>query len=654
MPSRRPRVLCVGATIVDALGRPVSQLPDGQQGRQLLEEIRITAAGTAAGTAVDLAKLGAEVALIGAVGRDTLADFLKATLGVHGIDTSGLVAKPGVQTSATLLPIRPNGDRPALHCPGATSLLAADDVDPAVVGRFDAVHLGAPDVLGPFGGEPAQRLLARARHQAVVTSVDVLSPCDASLWPTLGALMPYVDYFLPNDQQLRNLTGVEDIEDAARRILAAGAGAVLVSCGPDGCLVVTGVAAFRVPAIPPEVLVDTTGCGDATSAGFLLGMLHGWTITESAWLAMAAGGLVAGGLGSDAGIVDLPGTASRIVDAAPAEIAEGVAAHLRELATDPAGSADPPSYRELPPAAAGGRSGWGVFGADDSPGTVALQTPARIIEASRLVFTGELFPLNAPVTVPDPPLFLRRPTQHTLLTEPQTPGFDDKLDSFYPQGSSQWDSLAHVGYAPDVFYNGVSQRDIRDDHRNTIDVWAKRGIAGRAVLLDVDAVLRGHDAAYSPGTSRAITVDDLEAARAIAGVSWQPGDILLLHTGFLHWYTQQDPEIRQAMAASEEFAAVGLERSEHILEYLWDAKVSAVASDNGSVEVWPPDWGKGPFGFLHRMLIGQLGLALGELWWLHDLALSCRADGRYTMFLTAAPMHLPGGIGSPANALAVK
>jgi hypothetical protein len=61
-----------------------------------------------------------------------------------------------------------------------------------------------------------------------------------------------------------------------------------------------------------------------------------------------------------------------------------------------------------------------------------------------------------------------------------------------------------------------------------------------------------------------------------------------------------------------------------------------------------------PFGFLHRMLIGQFGLAVGELWWLDDLARACRGDGRFEVFLTAAPTNVTGGIGSSANALAIK
>ena len=61
-----------------------------------------------------------------------------------------------------------------------------------------------------------------------------------------------------------------------------------------------------------------------------------------------------------------------------------------------------------------------------------------------------------------------------------------------------------------------------------------------------------------------------------------------------------------------------------------------------------------PFGFLHNMLIGQLGMALGELWWLSDLAGDCAADGVCEMFLVSTPMNAPGGIGSPANAVAIK
>jgi sugar/nucleoside kinase (ribokinase family)/kynurenine formamidase len=634
----------------------VSVIPEGQ-GRQLLDELRITVAGTGAGTAVDLAKLGARVTLFGAVGDDLLADFLGAALRVHGVNAHGLARKMGVQTSATILPIRANGERPALHCPGATSRLEASDIDLPAVRAADALHLGGPDVLGAFGHAPAGELLADAKQHGVVTSVDMLSPCDSGVWETVKPWLRHVDYFAPNDQQLRNLTGVDDLRAAARLVLEQGAGAVLVSCGPDGCILVTPdrLDGQSIPAVA-DAVVDTTGCGDACTAGFLVGVLRGWPLIDAAWLAMAAAGLVAGGLGSDAGITDLSSVVERLVGTAPPDVMERVRAdtHANAPRHRIVDSPSLPAYNELPPVDGGGRSAWGVFGDRPSHGTVSMQTPDRIAAAAKLVLTGELFSLNAPVTWPDPPLFLRKAVEHTLLAEPDTPGFDERLDVFYPQGSSQWDSLAHVGYAPDRFYNGASAADIRAGTSNTIDGWARRGIAGRGVLLDVDAVLGGAGTGFDPGSARAISVADLEAARIAAGVSWEAGDILLLHTGWFAWYAGQPASVKEQLAIAEDFDSIGLERSEEMLAYLWDSHVSAVACDNPAVEVWPPRWNDGPFGFLHRMLIGQLGLALGELWWLHDLARSCRADGRYTCFLTSAPLNLPGGVGSPANALAVK
>jgi sugar/nucleoside kinase (ribokinase family) len=312
------RVVSLGVHIVDILGRPVSHVPAGQ-GRVLLDEIRVTAAGTAAGTSVDLAKLGAEVIAMGAIGDDLLADFLTMVLDRHGIATHLLARKSGIQTSATMLPIRPSGERPALHMPGATSRLTEADIDLPSIESADVLHVGGPDVLGRFGGEPLRRILEFARAAGVTTTMDVLSTGDPTAWAWLGPSLPFVDYFCPNEDQLAALTGVADLTGACRAVLAQGAGAVLVSRGAQGAALVTADRRVDVPAFDVPV-VDTTGCGDACTAGFITGLLHGWPPEDAAWLAMAAASLVVSGLGSDAGIVDLPGTLGVLRDHAPAEV----------------------------------------------------------------------------------------------------------------------------------------------------------------------------------------------------------------------------------------------------------------------------------------------------------------------------------------------
>ncbi len=321
---RRGRVVSLGVHIVDILGRPVSHIPPGQ-GRELLEEIRITAAGTAAGTSVDLAKLGAEVVAMGAIGDDLLADFLTSVLGRHGIDTRLLARKQGVQTSATILPIRANGERPALHTPGATSSLAKEDIDLATIATADVLHIGGPDVLGRFGGESLLQILEFARSRGVTTTMDVLASRDATAWKWLQPLFSRVQYFLPNDEQLAALTGITDLTEAARTILGLGAEAVLVSRGALGSALVTADQRIDLPAFPAPV-VDTTGCGDACSAGFITGLLRGWSIEDAAWLAMAAASLVVTGLGSDAGIVDFDGTFEVLRRHAPSAVLRRVEA----------------------------------------------------------------------------------------------------------------------------------------------------------------------------------------------------------------------------------------------------------------------------------------------------------------------------------------
>ena len=318
MSTSRGRVVSLGVHIVDILGRPVTHIPPGQ-GRQLLDEIRITVAGTAAGTSVDLAKLGAEVTAMGAIGDDLLADFLISVLGSYGIETRLLACKPGVQTSATMLPIRPNGERPALHTPGATASLTSADIDLGIIAAADVLHVGGPDVLGRFAGEPLRGVLEFARSRGVTTTMDVLTPGDVVAWTRLQPLLPYVQYFLPNEEQLGRLTGCADLTEAARAVLALGPEAVLVSRGAEGSALITADRRLDYPAFPADV-VDTTGCGDACSAGFITGLLRGWAIEDAAWLAMAAASLVVSGLGSDAGIVDLDGTMQVLRRHAPGEV----------------------------------------------------------------------------------------------------------------------------------------------------------------------------------------------------------------------------------------------------------------------------------------------------------------------------------------------
>jgi sugar/nucleoside kinase (ribokinase family) len=292
------KIVALGVHIVDVLVRPVQEIPAGQGG-QLVEEIRITPAGSAGGTAITLAKLGADVTCAGATGTDALAGVLRTLLQDHGIDTSRLIAREGVQTSASVLPIRPDGSRPAFHVVGANGTYGVADAPYDAIAAADHLHLGAPEFMG---GEQAAEILSHAREHGTVTSADLLAPGEqaAAILDWIAPALPHIDYLLPNEEQVLGLAGGDDLEDGCRALLRRGVGCVAATRGGDGALVVDETGATAVPAFAVDV-VDTTGCGDAFSAGFLRGLSLGRSRRDAAVLGCAAAALVATGLGSDHG-----------------------------------------------------------------------------------------------------------------------------------------------------------------------------------------------------------------------------------------------------------------------------------------------------------------------------------------------------------------
>jgi sugar/nucleoside kinase (ribokinase family) len=295
-------VITLGVHVLDVLVRPVEQIPEGQGG-QLVEEIRVTPAGSAGGTAITLAKLGARVRSAGAIGGDELGDVLLELLARCGVDTSLLVRRNDVQTSASVLPIRPDGSRPAFHVVGANASYTSDDAPWEAIAEADYLHLGAPEFMG---GEEAAKILGFAREHGTVTSVDLLAPGEqaAAIVDWVAPALKHVDYLLPNEEQVIGLSGRDDVVEGARELLGRGVGCVAATCGGEGAVVVSAEGQEHVPALADEV-VDTTGCGDAFSAGFLRGLSLGRSRRDCALLGAAAAALVAGGLGSDYGEFDL-------------------------------------------------------------------------------------------------------------------------------------------------------------------------------------------------------------------------------------------------------------------------------------------------------------------------------------------------------------
>ncbi|MEU1342498.1 carbohydrate kinase family protein [Streptomyces sp. NPDC005827] len=294
------RVVTMGVHVLDVLVRPVDAIPEGQ-GATLVEDIRMTAAGTAGGTALSLAKLGADVLSAGAIGNDATGDMLVQLLDRAGIDTGFLVRRIDTGTSASVLPIRPNGDRPSLHLLGANVTYGLDDVPWDALAEATHLHLGGPELIGV---DVAARILHFAKEHGVTTSVDLLAPGVFGSFEQIAAALPHIDHLLPNEDQVLGFSEEDDLVAGAKKLIDAGAGLVAATRGGDGTLLVTAEGTETVPTFEIDV-VDTTGCGDAFSAGFLRGIGLGRTPQEAAVLGNAVAALVAQGLGSDHGDFDL-------------------------------------------------------------------------------------------------------------------------------------------------------------------------------------------------------------------------------------------------------------------------------------------------------------------------------------------------------------
>jgi sugar/nucleoside kinase (ribokinase family) len=293
-------VITMGVHVLDVLVRPVDTIPEGQSS-VLVEGIEMSAAGTAGGTAATLAKLGAAVRTAGAIGTDPTGDLLVTLLEKAGVDTAFLARRDGVPTSASVLPIRPNGDRPAFHLLGANPTYGPDDVPWDALREADHLHLGGPELLGP---DLPVRILSFAREHGVSTSVDLLAPGSLGSFELISPFLSHVDHFLPNEDQVLGFTGTSDLDAGCRRLMDAGVGVVAVTRGGDGARVVSADSSVDVPAFPVTV-VDTTGCGDAFSAGFIQGVKLGRDPKAAAVLGCAVAALVAQGLGTAYGDFDL-------------------------------------------------------------------------------------------------------------------------------------------------------------------------------------------------------------------------------------------------------------------------------------------------------------------------------------------------------------
>lgn len=327
-------------------------------------------------------------------------------------------------------------------------------------------------------------------------------------------------------------------------------------------------------------------------------------------------------------------------------------------------------------------STWGDFGPDDQLGRLNLINAEKTRQGVAEVKEGRTFCLSLPLDLPGGNVL--NPRRHPPKLQPTRLGhsprwmfqvgseidgatdvINDDVAILHLQYSSQWDSFAHAGSVFDADGSGAAKPMFYNGFRGGIELpvatasgdwyssgvkklgienFAQHGIQGRAVMVDLFAHF-GQDRV-------AVGYDDLMKIMKEDKVVVEPGDILMLHTGFatqlLQWGGQPDPDKIHNMCAVLDG------RDGRLLQWITDSGVAAIVADNYAVENAGAQKPAGPCAMLplHEHCLFKLGVPLGEIWLLDELAQWLRSNGRSRFLLTAPPLRLPGAVGSPVTPIA--
>lgn len=298
-------VACIGIVVADVISKPVDMIPDrGRLG--LVDRIEMYTGGCAVNSAVDMAKIGLSVTVIGKIGKDGFGRFISNTLKDEKVDVSGLVAGSKSSTSTSVVLSDSDGERTFLHCLGANAEFTDTDVDFKIIEKSKIVFIAGTMLMPAFDGVPCAGVLRRAKEMGKLTVLDTAWDSKGRWMEVLEPCMPYIDLFIPSYEEAVQLSGKEKPEEIADSFLSMGVKIAVIKLGKDGCFIkVQSGETYTIPTYTDIKPVDTTGAGDSFVAGFLTGMRKGWSLYDCGKFANAVGTHCVMAIGASTGIKSL-------------------------------------------------------------------------------------------------------------------------------------------------------------------------------------------------------------------------------------------------------------------------------------------------------------------------------------------------------------
>lgn len=295
-------VISAGIIVADHVAAPVARMP-GAGELVLTDECFLSIGGCASNVAVDLARLGVSVAVSGCVGDDPFGEFARSVLRSSGVDTEHLLTLPGTATSQTLIINVEGQDRRFVHHLGANRLFGGEHFPRARIRAAKILYVGGYFLLDGLAPDALAAQFRAARADGVATMLDVVTPGPRDYLAPLERILPHTDYFLPNFDEARLMTGRSDALEQAEAFRALGAGTVVITQGGAGSVLLSRDARIKAGVFPVP-FVDGTGGGDAFDAGFIKGLLDGASAERCLELGSALGASCVRCSGATAGVFD--------------------------------------------------------------------------------------------------------------------------------------------------------------------------------------------------------------------------------------------------------------------------------------------------------------------------------------------------------------
>jgi sugar/nucleoside kinase (ribokinase family) len=291
---------CAGILVADSICGPIARLP---RAGELLSvgPIPSKVGGCAANVAIDLAKQGVAAEICGCIGADDAGEMLRHTIAAAGVGCEQILCIDSHPTSKTVILLVEGEDRRFLHNFGANSAFEVGQIRREWIDSLKVFYLGGLFVMPSVRTNELIELLKYCRQRGVASVVDVVVPQTHSGMAELSPLLPYIDYFLPNDDEAHRLTGETEPRRQIDVFLRHGANTVIVTCGPQGSIAARGKDRWEAACYAVEAL-DPTGSGDAFAAGVVAGVLRQWEMPDLLRYAAALGASAVTALGTTDGV----------------------------------------------------------------------------------------------------------------------------------------------------------------------------------------------------------------------------------------------------------------------------------------------------------------------------------------------------------------